>query len=204
MDALDFLKNDHDKVKQLFKKLDELSDSADKTRAQHVSSLVRSLDVHAQIEEEIFYPALRKHEELEEQVDEALDEHEQVKQMLEDLQAAVAGISYEDEDDEDEEPLSLKEMIEELQDSVDHHVEEEENEMFAKVRELIDDDQLMDLGKKLQERQRQLLEMSDSSSEGRSSGKSKSESQSASGSPSGSGKSGGSKGKSSGSKHQSR
>lgn len=205
MDALDFLKKDHDKVKQLFTKLEELSDGTDKNRAQHITSLVKMLDVHAQVEEEIFYPALRKHDELEEMVDEALDEHEQVKQMLDDLQAAVAGISYEDEDEDEEEPLTLREMIDELQDSVEHHVEEEENEIFVQVRELMEEDQLAELGKKMAERHRQLMETTEGSSGSRSSGKAKSqEGQSASGSSTGGKSSGSSKGKSSGSKHQNR
>jgi hemerythrin superfamily protein len=80
MDALELLKQDHQKVKKLF---EQGQQTADKKQQKQIFNEIKSeLETHARIEERIFYPAMKEHEELKEMVLEALEEHSQVKTVL--------------------------------------------------------------------------------------------------------------------------
>ena len=78
------------------------------------------LEVHTHIEETVFYPKIRQHEELKDMVLEALEEHKQVKTLIREIGGLV----------EDSEKLSAKLTV--MGENVEHHVEEEETEMFPK------------------------------------------------------------------------
>jgi len=143
MDAIELLKNDHQEVTKLFQRY---SGSKNERGAKAiVEKVCKELDVHALIEEEIFYPAIREaDEQLAQQVQEALREHARVKEQVAVLQGAGA------EDDVDG-------MMTTLQQDVEHHVTEEEGEMFPRVAEVIDERRRTELGRRLQARKRELM-----------------------------------------------
>lgn len=111
MNAIELLKSDHEKVSQLF---DEFEVHQDVSIAQR---LFREIEIHALIEEQIFYPAVRHL--ASELIEHSLEEHNEVKEMIEELRALNTV---------DEDYIS---MMEELRDCIDDHVEEEEEELFA-------------------------------------------------------------------------
>src|SRR5262249_24524425 len=101
--------------------------------------ICQELDTHARIEEQIFYPAVRAlHDQrLGELVGESVDEHATIKQRV-----AAARASLDDEN-------GLRERMSSLQECVDHHVHEEENEMFPLVEERMPEDERARLGREL-------------------------------------------------------
>jgi iron-sulfur cluster repair protein YtfE (RIC family) len=139
-DAISLLKNDHEEVKKLFKEIE-----AKKDQEAVFDQLKEALEVHATIEEEIFYPAVKKarSEEVKDEVREAYEEHKQVKALL----AAIAEISPDDE--------SYSAKIQVLKEDVEHHVNEEEGEMFPDARKYLRG-KLEDLGVQMQARKDEL------------------------------------------------
>src|SRR5439155_12709705 len=129
--------------KQLFAELESPED-----RSDALDELSEQLLVHSTIEEEIFYPAIRKSgsQEAEAKVKEALKEHQKVKDMLKELSLM---------DVEDREGFA--ESAKRLCQDVEHHVKEEEGEMFAIAKQL-GAQQLDKLGEQLQQRKEELLE----------------------------------------------
>ncbi|HEX9604135.1 MAG TPA: hemerythrin domain-containing protein [Myxococcales bacterium] len=138
MDALALLKKDHQTVEKLFARFEK------KPSKEIADRFVRELSVHAAIEEQLFYPAVRqaarteKLEEAEEEVLEALEEHHVAKWVLSEIEAL----------DEDDERFEAKCKV--LIESVRHHVKEEEGPLFRFARRLFKRDQLDELGKLLQ------------------------------------------------------
>ena len=136
MDALELLKQDHEKVSQL---LERGQEAEPKQRKQIFKEIKTELDTHARIEETIFYPALQEHEELKDMVLESLEEHKQMKTVLREL----AKLSPNSE--------RFKPKFKVLKDNVKHHaVEEEEVKMFPKIRNIIDKSELEQLGEELE------------------------------------------------------
>ncbi|HEV2880933.1 MAG TPA: hemerythrin domain-containing protein [Pyrinomonadaceae bacterium] len=135
MDAFELLKNDHAKVSSLFDRIEPATDAA--TRQQLFAQLKQELDIHAHIEETILYPALKAAAETRDITEEAYEEHQEVKDLLNELEATPA----------DSEEWS--DMIMELRENVEHHVEEEEGEMFTKAREVLNEQQLNEIGARM-------------------------------------------------------
>lgn len=135
MDALELLKQDHAKVKKLFDK----AESVDNREQKRIFNQIKiELEIHAQIEENIFYPAMQRYDGLKELVAESLKEHGSMKALLQKLVTLT-------------DPEEFKDTLEELIDSVEHHAEdEEEGKMFPKVRELLSANELQKLGAQLQ------------------------------------------------------
>ncbi|MBA2706087.1 MAG: hemerythrin domain-containing protein [Blastocatellia bacterium] len=131
MDAFELLKKDHKKVSQLFK---EIEAASGQTKKQIFSRLKSELDVHAQVEERIFYPALENKEEARDITLEAYEEHKVVKDLLGELASGNAP-----EDEWDAKLTVLKENVE-------HHVEEEEGELFSKARQALSRQEIEQLG----------------------------------------------------------
>jgi hemerythrin superfamily protein len=137
MDALELLRQDHERVKELFEQA-EATEGGEEQK-EIFKQIKKELETHARIEESIFYPAMEKHEELKDMVLEAIEEHKQVKTLLHEMDDLVA-------DSEKFEP-KLKVLME----NVEHHAEEEEEgNMFPKIRELLDDAALEQLGQELE------------------------------------------------------
>lgn len=135
MNAIELLKADHDKVQLLFQKVKSTEESQHKPLFEKIKE---ELEIHAHIEEVIFYPKLKEKEELKDIVLEGIEEHHQAKIFLREISALT-------EDSEKFEP-KLKVLME---DTI-HHIQEEEGEMFPKVRELFDANALNELGAQLE------------------------------------------------------
>ena len=135
MDALELLKQDHARVKKLF----EQAESADEAEQKAIFTRIKTeLEIHAQIEESVFYPAMQRYDELKEMVAESLKEHNAMKALLQEMATLSDREDFEDK-------------LEELIDNVEHHAEdEEEGKMFPKVRELVSGNELQKLGAQLQ------------------------------------------------------
>jgi iron-sulfur cluster repair protein YtfE (RIC family) len=138
MNAFELLKQDHEKVSGIFEKLDETTERGVKTREELYARLRMELDIHSQIEEEVFYPAIEEFDATREITLEAYEEHNVVKQLLDELDALPV----------DDETWTAKLKV--LNENVDHHVEEEETEMFPKVREVLTKEQIDELGRRLE------------------------------------------------------
>src|SRR4051812_13009187 len=135
MDAITMLKNDHRTVEDLFKKFQKAGDNAHKTKRKLVDRMIEELSVHAAVEETTFYPFVKGvNDDLTSDVLESLEEHHVVKWLLSELE----GMSPEAE------RFEAKTIV--LIENVRHHVEEEEQEMFPRVRKALSRDQLNELG----------------------------------------------------------
>jgi hemerythrin superfamily protein len=146
MDAVSLIEQDHRHVEDLFKQFEVAGPQAYKTKDDLVLQITQELQAHATIEEEVFYPAVTAMaaEEGKELVQEALEEHQEVKQLLAELGQMTA------EDD------GFDDKVQTLIDNVRHHVEEEESEMLPKAREVIGADRLRQLGERMADRKEQL------------------------------------------------
>ena len=135
MDAFTLLKADHQKVAQLFERLEAASG---KRKLSVFEEIRAELDLHAQIEEEIFYPALEQPSETRDLTLEAYEEHAMVKKLLRELSGAGTA------DDEWEAKAKV------LQEAVEHHVDEEENELFEKAQQALGEEEIEELGQRLE------------------------------------------------------
>jgi len=139
VDPFELLKKDHKKVSDLLKRLDSTEESDASTREQLFSQLKNELDTHTKIEETIFYPALEENEETKEITLEAYEEHNAVKTLLQELE----------DTEKDDETWGAKLTV--LKENVEHHVEEEEGEMFSKAKKVLDKDEREALGDRINE-----------------------------------------------------
>ncbi len=145
MDAIALLKRDHDKVKSILAELEPTTERAEKTRTELFAKLKTELTVHEIIEEEIFYPTLKQHPKAREIVLEGYEEHNVVDTVMGELEALPV-------DDETWGP-KCKVMIE----NIEHHIEEEEGEMFRKARQVFDQAELDQLGEAMEARKAEAM-----------------------------------------------
>jgi iron-sulfur cluster repair protein YtfE (RIC family) len=137
---VELLKADHAKVKQLFSQFE----SAKGAKKQEVfNQIFKELQVHTKVEEEIFYPAVKKIDK--EGANEAFEEHNIVDFIL----GAMKKLSPSDE--------AYDAKFTTLKENVEHHIEEEEGEMFPEAQEKIPAAQMAELGTKMQERKDKLM-----------------------------------------------
>lgn len=142
MNAFQLLKNDHQIVSGLF---DQIESASGQAKTQLFTRLKSELDVHALIEEKIFYPALENKKESREITLEAYEEHKVVKDLLAEL---ANGSSADEEWDA---------KLKVLRENVDHHVDEEEGELFDKANDVLSDEELDRIGEEMEaEKARQL------------------------------------------------
>jgi len=145
INAIDLLKSDHDEVEKLFDEYDDRKEEADaQTKQDIVDSICRALEVHAQLEEELFYPAFRKVDEMDDLLDEATIEHQSLKHLVAQLEASTP-------DD-----MLYDAKVKVLSEYVKHHVREEEGEIFSKARG--SDVDLDALGRKMSARKEELAQ----------------------------------------------
>jgi hemerythrin-like domain-containing protein len=135
MDAFELLKADHRKVSKLF---DQLESVEGNQKLDVFAQIKSELDLHAHIEETILYPALEKPEDTHEMTLEAYEEHKVVKTLLAELAPAT---SASDE-------WQAKAKV--LRDNVDHHVEEEESELFEKAEDAFSDEEIEARGARME------------------------------------------------------
>jgi len=143
-DAIKLLKDDHKEVKNYFKQYESLEDDAEKQAL--ADKICTALTVHAQIEEEIYYPATREAINDDDLLDEAEVEHASAKQLIAEIQSMKAGDRL----------FDAKVTV--LGEYIDHHVEEEEGEMFPESGD--SDLDLKELGAKLTARKAELMAQS--------------------------------------------
>ena len=136
MNAIELLKADHDKVDLLFQKVKATEESEHKALFEKIKE---ELEIHTHIEETIFYPKMKEEPELEDIVLEGIEEHHQAKIFLRELSALT----------DDSGKFEPKLMV--LMEDIEHHVMEEEGEMFPKVQEIFDEATLEELGAEMQE-----------------------------------------------------
>jgi hemerythrin-like domain-containing protein len=145
MDAITLLTNDHDEIKQVLKQIRETNEDETRERRDLFEKARRLLTVHEVIEEEIFYPTLEQHPKAKDMVLEGFEEHDVVNHIMGELE----GMPY---DDEHWGPTA-KVMTE----NVEHHIGDEEKEMFPKARQVFDEQELEQLGKAMAERKQEAL-----------------------------------------------
>jgi hemerythrin-like domain-containing protein len=145
MNALQLLKEDHQRVKKMLDELDSTTERAEKTRKEGLAKLKQELTIHEAIEEEIFYPALKQHAEAKEIVLEAFEEHDVVDAIMSEIEATPT----------EDETWGAKFSV--MKENLEHHIEEEEGEMFDKARKVFDDTTLTQLGEQMQARKEQTV-----------------------------------------------
>lgn len=134
MDAFNLLKEDHRKVDALF---DQLESATGKAKLTVFNQIKTELELHTHIEEKIFYPALEEPEETHELTLEAYEEHDVVKNLLKELgRAKTANEEWEAQ-------------AKVLRENVEHHVEEEENELFPKAQSALGEEEIVELGERM-------------------------------------------------------
>ena len=143
MDAIALLKADHDKVKKLLAELESTTERAEKTRAELFSTIKGELTLHEIVEEEIFYPELKAHPKSEDIVLDGFEEHHVVDLLMGELEST----------DVTDETWGAKAKV--MKENVEHHIEEEEGEMFKQARQAFDKSELDDLGQRMQARKEQ-------------------------------------------------
>ena len=165
MDVTKLLKADHDRVRELFRQykggggltglvkrvtgnvaVDEQRDA--------LRQICREFEMHAQLEEEIFYPALKAagDEQLRKEVDEGIEEHAQAKRLVAGLRGRL------------DEAENLGSEVSELESAIDHHATEEENEMFPRVQEVLPEARRAELAREIRARKKALVGSAPSSS----------------------------------------
>jgi hypothetical protein len=145
MDALTLLKNDHDEVKKLLKELEGTTERGVATRRDLFGRIKRDLTVHEIIEEEIFYPTLKEHPKAKDIVLEGYEEHDVVNILLGELSDL----------DPSDETWGAKAKV--MKENVEHHIEEEEGEMFRDARQIFDKAELEQLGEQMAARKQEAL-----------------------------------------------
>jgi hemerythrin superfamily protein len=134
-DALALLQRQHDEIRSRFEEFEGLSSRASKKKDQLVRSIITDLVKHAEIEEQVFYPAVRDElDGLEDELDEDLEEHHAAELLLHELDGVTS----------DAPRFDAKVKV--LQENVLHHMEEEESDLFPKVREGLDERRRRELG----------------------------------------------------------
>ena len=145
MDAITLLTDDHAKVKKLLRELEATTDRAVKTRQSLFEEIRTELTVHEIIEEEIFYPELKAHPKAKAIVLEAFEEHNVVDTLMGELAELPV----------DDETWIAKFTV--MMENIEHHIDEEEGEMFSKARSVFERSELLDLGARMERRKTEAM-----------------------------------------------
>jgi len=138
LNALDLIKDDHKRLKEMFKRAMEANDAA--ARAELLDEIRAELVAHERMEEDIFYPALRAAtEKANDIVLEGYEEHHVIDVILDEMFTVP----------EEAEQWGAKLKV--LHENLEHHIEEEEGEMFKRARKSMSDEALEELGRKMRQ-----------------------------------------------------
>ena len=144
-DAIKLLIDDHNKVKKMFKEFEKIGkNNAEKEKEALATQICKELTVHAQLEEKIFYPAVREGIDDDALMNEAMVEHAEAKGLIAQIQAMQASNPMYDA------------LMTVLGENIAHHIEEEQKSMFPKVKKLKLN--LEELGREMAERKEKLME----------------------------------------------
>lgn len=138
MNALTLLKNDHDQLKNYLEQGEHTTGRSIKARDEILDTVTTLLTAHERIEEEILYPALKQHPNAREIVLEGYQEHHVVDVLAGELKGM----------DEDDERWGAKFKV--MKENIEHHIEEEEGEMFDKARRVFSEAELEALGERME------------------------------------------------------
>jgi hemerythrin superfamily protein len=139
-DAIVLLKNDHKEIRRLFAQFEKAGENADATKGALVKKIIELLTVHTYIENEVMYPEVRKLlPDLEDDILESYEEHHVADVLVTELMPLGP----------DDERFEAKTTV--LIESVRHHIEEEEDDWFPKVRAGLGRKQLQELGAKMEQ-----------------------------------------------------
>ena len=147
MNPIELLKNDHDEAKELFKQYEKAGDNALAKKLALFEQIRDALTVHMDIEETIFYPAVKavRDEKVKDEVREADEEHHVVKLLLAELEKMNLS----------DEQFDAKLTV--LKENVEHHIEEEEDELLPDAKKKLSSELLEQLGDEMEERKEALL-----------------------------------------------
>jgi hemerythrin HHE cation binding domain-containing protein len=137
MNALTLLEDDHKKMRRLLDELESTTERGVRTREELYSTIKGELTIHELIEEEIFYPALKDHPKAKDIVLEGYEEHHVVDLLMAELEGL----------DVDDESWGAKAKV--MKENVEHHMEEEEGEMFKQARSVFERAELDELGERM-------------------------------------------------------
>jgi predicted DNA-binding protein len=140
MNAIAMLEADHVKVRRLLEKLESTTERGVKTRAELFATIKGELTLHEIVEEEIFYPALKAHPKATDIVLEGYQEHHVVDLLMGELERL----------DVADEAWGPKAIV--MKENIEHHIEEEEDEMFTAARRVFDRAELEELGNRMMAR----------------------------------------------------
>jgi len=144
VNAMDLLKQDHEKVKKLMEEIDSTTERGVKTREELFTKFKQEMTVHERIEEEIFYPRLTEQAKTKDIALEGYEEHHVVDMVM----AELADVPYDDE------RWAAKFTV--MKENVEHHIEEEEGEMFKLARRALESDELEELGERMESMKKEL------------------------------------------------
>jgi hemerythrin superfamily protein len=146
MDAIDMLKADHKKVKELFRKYEAAGDRAYQKKKSIAEEVFTEITVHSSLEEELFYPAVKEltDEDGKDLIAESVEEHHVVATLIEELKGL----------DPKDERYDAKFTV--LMENIEHHIEEEEGELFPEAEEVLGD-AIEEVGSQMKERKEQLM-----------------------------------------------
>jgi hemerythrin superfamily protein len=139
--AIDILTHDHRKVDGLIAVLENLSGADTNSNAPN-ETFIQFRDnfmIHGQVEEQIFYPALKENPETASLVEHAVDEHQEVKQLLAQMETLAPNSD------------EFQRLLKKAKDDIQHHVEEEESEMFVKARHVLGEQKMEELGRQIKQ-----------------------------------------------------
>ncbi|MEH2227580.1 hemerythrin domain-containing protein [Nostoc sp.] len=141
-DIFSLIETEHRQVEKLFAEAEKVKGAK---LVEQFNQIYIALILHARTEELVFYPALREYEETEQYVEEAEEEHEEISVILEEIKALKPT------------QPEFKEKMSELKETLEHHVEQEESEIFNAVRECMSARELTELGQEFQETKSKLV-----------------------------------------------
>ncbi len=147
MDVLTLLKEDHDKVKRVLEEGETTTERGEKTRTELFTRLKTMLTAHEAMEEEVLYPALKAHPKAKELTLEAFEEHHVVDMVLEELEKTPVS----------DEQWGAKWTV--AKENIEHHIEEEEGEMFRDIREIFSTDEREQMAARMAEIQALALQV---------------------------------------------
>jgi hemerythrin superfamily protein len=136
MDVLTFLKDEHDRAKAIFKKLEDAEGASASRLWGQLSSM---LQLHEEMEETLFYPQLKQEEAAKDLILEAYQEHHVLDLLMDEINKLKPSAE------------AWQPKIKVLQENTEHHIEEEEGELFAKVRKIWDADQRAKVGRQMED-----------------------------------------------------
>lgn len=144
MNAFELLEEDHKKVKKLLGELEDTTERGVKTRQELFARIKQEMLVHEALEEELLYPTLKEHDKTKEVSLEGYEEHHVVNEIMAELEETPV----------DDERWAAKFAV--MKENVEHHIEEEEEEMFVKARQVLSASQIEELGDRMEQRKKEL------------------------------------------------